>query len=190
MLCRPIGRKGLQIEAVCHLWIGQESGTISGALLVDHILERMRTSAQRNLSVGSGVLELLAQYSWPGNVRELENVLERGFVNASLRGSNTIETADLHRFLDTSEQKASDPLGIITSGTAGLQPSSHVERRPSDIDNLKTADAAHLKAWERSAIQKSLENWKGNVSKAAKELGVSRNTLYRKMKEYGIVILR
>lgn len=155
-------------------------------LLVDYILERMRTSAQRNLSVGSGVLELLAQYSWPGNVRELENVLERGFVNASLRGSNTIETADLHRFLDTSEQNASDAVGTMTSDTAGLPPSSRTEQKIPDIDDLKTADAAHLKAWEEAAIKKSLENWRGNVSKAAKELGISRNTLYRKMKEYRI----
>ncbi len=141
-------------------------------LLSEYIIDRIRNSSGVDLSISDEALQLLSHYSWPGNVRELENVLERGFVQASIRASSVIETCDLNSFLALTGEA---PHGIpIAAASAPL---------PGGADSS-------IKGSERQAIERALTTSGGNVSKAARSLGIARNTLYRKLKEYQIDLPR
>lgn len=99
-------------------------------------------------------LAKLRRYSWPGNVRELQHVLER----ASIMSDNRELQADDFFFLAETET----PLTIATPAT----------------------DAVKLDDLERDAVQRALDKHDGNISKAAKELGLSRGALYRRLEKY------
>lgn len=103
--------------------------------------------------------EVLKSYKWPGNVRELENVVEYA---VNMAGGNSITVNDLPRRLKAGEAD------------------SEVEQGPG-ITNMK--------ALEKREMEKALELYGGSsegVEKAAKALGMSRATMYRKIKSYGI----
>lgn len=101
------------------------------------------------------VLKRLLSYNWPGNVRRLENVLERA---VSLVDGDVIEERHLPDFLCAG-----------SSMSAGELLSSS---RPSAIENI-----------EKKAILDAVRSV-GGLQKAAKSLGVSRSTLYRRLKRY------
>jgi sigma-54 dependent transcriptional regulator, acetoin dehydrogenase operon transcriptional activator AcoR len=108
----------------------------------------------------SEVEKLLAQYCWPGNVRELANVIEYAVTMATGK--------------------------IIT---AELLPKRIKNTAPSGKKEL----SINLKTMEREAIVRALERAvkeKGNKDEAAKMLGISRATLYRKIKEHKILETR
>jgi transcriptional regulator with PAS, ATPase and Fis domain len=90
-------------------------------------------------------------YDWPGNVRELESVIERAML---LGESELISPADL--------------TATVRAGTAGPRGALELEIPDSGID---------LDALERSLILKALDKAGGNVSRAARLLGLSRRTL-------------
>ncbi len=128
-------------------------------LLVNHFLK------QYGLSEGIGALsreelETLKKHRWSGNVRELQNVLRR-----------YITLRNLHFMDDISELKKE---------TASKK-SEVVEELDLDNDLRKVV----LKV-EKTMITKTLEKMRWNRSRAAKELGISRRTLFRKMKSYGL----
>lgn len=110
----------------------------------------------------SAVICRLQEYDWPGNVRELQNIVER-MVNAS---------KGMPRF-DVNHIPAE-----VASNTARAIPSL-----PNvALSNLKGV----IKDAEKLQIINTLAKNHGNVTKTAQEMGVSRRTLQRKMKEYGI----
>jgi transcriptional regulator with PAS, ATPase and Fis domain len=119
------------------------------ALLVDHFIAKYAGARRRGVT--EEALKTLVAYDWPGNVRELESVVER----ALLLGENElIVPADLP--------------ATVRAGTAGPRGARELEIPDSGID---------LEALERSLILKALEKAGGNVSRAARLLGLSRRTL-------------
>ncbi|WP_293267300.1 sigma 54-interacting transcriptional regulator [Neptunomonas sp.] len=123
-------------------------------LLCSHILKNIHQQAQLPaLALAESTLQWLLQYSWPGNVRELHNRLERGCVMAE---GIAIEPEDLGAF---------DDLPCVNPNT--LSPSLPDTR---------------LKA-EQSALKHALRQTGGNKSSAAKLLGISRATLYERLKK-------
>lgn len=104
------------------------------------------------------VLRLFRGYPWPGNVRELENVIERAMIVAK---GHRITPADLPPHIAAME-----------CSPAGLPAAC----RDQEVQNLERV--------ERDEIHRALRVCEGNVSSCAKLLGISRNTLYRKMKRY------
>lgn len=127
-------------------------------LLVDHFLAQFRTTHGKDVeSIDRDAMVALVQYDWPGNVRELRNAVESMVVRA--RG-NILTLQDL-------------PPEIWSPG-----PSTH------DVWSAlagKTAEEV-----ERNHIRVTLELTSGNRVKAAKALGISERTLYRKIREYGL----
>ncbi len=118
------------------------------------------------MRVSSEALARLAAYPWPGNIRELENVLSRA---ALLCDGVEIRPQDLPPL------GVHDPGGSLTSGAADGRP-------------LKEIVADAIRAVERQAIHDALARAEGSPAKAARMLGISRASIYTKLKDYGIAI--
>jgi Nif-specific regulatory protein len=128
-------------------------------LLAEHFLrEFCRRAGRRMPRFTAAARKRLENHTWPGNVRELRNLMER---LAYLTSSERIEAEDLAFILS--------PAGAA----------------PSLVDaGLNLSDATH--EFQRKYIQQSIERARGNVSQAAKNLGVHRSNLYRKMRQLGM----
>jgi transcriptional regulator of acetoin/glycerol metabolism len=126
--------------------------------------------------VNPAIVSALADYHWPGNVRELENIVERMVCMAS---GKRLEVQDLPAEVCQSAVNAGEEL-----------PHDHKGRlRGLDSLNLERERARGRKAREDQEKQQMMEvisRCGGNISRVAREMGFSRNTVYRKMRQYGI----
>jgi DNA-binding NtrC family response regulator len=131
-------------------------------LLVNHFVDRFnRELSKRVKPVGREVMETLIKYDWPGNVRELKNVVERAML------------------LDAEEEILIDHL------PPEIYQSSNGEKSNEKTAHLLTSFfPMTLREVERIQIEKTLEQTKGNKSKAAGILGISRQTLREKLKTF------
>jgi DNA-binding NtrC family response regulator len=116
--------------------------------------------------VDKDVVDALLHYVWPGNVRELENVVER--MIHSVEGG-VLTTAQLPAEIS----RASAAPAPIDVSHATLHHDSH---------SLKQAVAEQ----ERRLLVDLLKRYHGNISLIARDMAVSRNTIYRKIHHYGI----
>jgi len=131
-------------------------------LLVEHFIRRFNTLQGRRITgLGERAMSQLLGYDYPGNVRELENAIEHAFV---VCGQSVIEREDLPPHVLGESVSAADAGGV---------PAPPRPARP-----LQDAEAA--------AVRRALEQCDGNRTRAAARLGISRNTLWRKMKRYRI----
>jgi PAS domain S-box-containing protein len=122
-----------------------------------------------NLRIDPGVSGALQGYAWPGNIREFQNVVER-MVHA-IKGE-VITLGDIPEEILRAPDAAAAVAAPVAPGPA---------RNPAPA-NLRE----QLLEEERAQIQACLRAWKGNMSKAARELGMARNTLYRKLQKLDI----
>jgi transcriptional activator for dhaKLM operon len=126
-------------------------------MLVDRSLESLRAQFGRSLAVSAPALDLLRRYPWPGNIDELGSVMELSAFNAE---GGTIAAEHLpDPVRDPAALRANPPL-------------------PAPVQTIKEL--------EKVAIANALLATRGNHSRAARSLSISRNTLYRKMKELDI----
>ena len=130
-------------------------------LLISHCMEKLQRGANRTLGgVSAQAMALLISYDWPGNVRELENVIQRMIVVA--KG----ELLDVEGLPPAIQGKAADA-------------------RPAPKD-LKEIARESSEIIEKKVILDALSKTGGNVTRAAKALGISRATMQNKMKAYGL----
>src|SRR5215468_1726402 len=132
-------------------------------MLVHHFLDRYAKGT--TLQVTTAAMKSLLQYDWPGNVRELENCIARA---VTLGDRQTIDVSDLPPAI-RSEQ----------SGTAG-----------GALQDAATISTTALAEMERMTILRVFEQANGDKALAGKMLGISRATLYRKLKRYNIGLRR
>ncbi len=136
-------------------------------VLVSYFLDEFsRLYGRRKKHLSDAAMEALVQYRWPGNVRELRNLVERLVIMVpGVRIERRHLPVGARR--DDNHMRAVFPLGAgRLAGFASLQ-----EARTS---------------YERAYILQTLEENRGNVSRAAEALGLERSNLYRKMKSLGI----
>lgn len=117
-------------------------------------------------------------YSFPGNVRELRNIVIR--LTAKHAGQR-VSVAELDPELDLNEDFSDSPSVQISLGL-GLDGQSVVEQALKHLERDKQFNLDRMLAiWERGYIEAALRLAKGNVSQAAKMLGINRTTLYSRM---------
>jgi DNA-binding NtrC family response regulator len=134
-------------------------------LLLEHFCKKMGTSFE----LDAGATARWLRYDFPGNVRELRNVVIR--LSTKYAGQK-IGTAELEAELDLEPALAVSPREPAAIVDQALR---HLERATGfSLDET-------LKAWERGYIEAALRLTRGNVSQAAKLLGVNRTTLYSRM---------
>jgi DNA-binding NtrC family response regulator len=128
-------------------------------MLVHWFLDRYAEGSA--MQVTNSAMKCLLQYDWPGNVRELENCVERA---VALGDRRTIDIGDLPP--------------TIASASPAMETS--VSPHPAGLSSNDLEDI------ERATIERVFEQVKGDKAMAGKMLGISRATLYRKLKRYNI----
>ncbi len=137
-------------------------------LLCQHFINQLNAELKKDIKgVSQNVLDLFMELPWEGNVRELRNVIERSYIMAK---GEFIDIADLPA--EYREIK-------------GKNHFSDTKQNINDIDILEESPTT-LEELEKRYIAKVLKMTSGNRSKAAKILGLSRRSLYRKLKRYGL----
>ena len=153
-------------------------------LLAAHILAKRRGAAKSfagsetpyPTQMTAKALLRLQGYRWPGNIRELENVLSRA---AILCDGETIRSHDLAMLgLDASKVTPGDEVDRVDLEPIDLD-------RLGDGEGLKDVTDRAIRAVERAAIAAALRRDR-NPAVAAKRLGISRASIYTKMKTYGL----
>ena len=127
-------------------------------LLANIFLERYKAAVRKKArGFSPGAVNAIKSYSWPGNVRELENKLQRAII---MSDSKFIEA---------------QALGLAEA------PVTQVDKKYEDI-TLKEA----RERLEIELVKMNINKYKGNIKRVAKELGISRPTLYDLITKYGI----
>ena len=148
-------------------------------LLVAHILIKYNRTAPRKIrSITLPALNKMLTYQWPGNIRHLENVIKRA---AILAESGIIK----EEHIIPERVKASRPAAESPGPPEPARGSEESEPGERKIRQLRS-----LNEVEKEAIEAALRYTGMNVSKAAQGLGISRVTLYKKARQYGIAIER
>jgi two-component system response regulator HydG len=130
-------------------------------LLAQHFLKMFAEKNRKRINgFTPQAMDRLLKYDWPGNVRELMNAVERGVV---------LSRSD---YLDEQE------LALILKDTPFSGEISPKDATPTDMP---------LDEVEKATILKTLELTGGNKSEAARRLGVTRKTLHKKLKMYGVM---
>ncbi|TQV72592.1 sigma-54-dependent Fis family transcriptional regulator [Exilibacterium tricleocarpae] len=122
-------------------------------------------------SFSAAALSAARAYTWPGNVRALRHAVERAVI---LSEGKQFETADLQ--LDSVPAGGESFAGNI--GRAAGSAATHSATGPAAGD-------LHLESMEKRLVQAALQRHSYNISKAAKDLGLTRAALYRRMEKYG-----
>ena len=126
-------------------------------LLADHFVHSYAKKYRKELDgVNRQAVERLQGYSWPGNVRELQHAIER----AVIMSENSELLPDDFFFL---------------SGESSLSDETDVQTNNFNLEEI-----------EKSVINKAISKHGGNISKAAKELGLTRASLYRRLEKHGL----
>jgi DNA-binding NtrC family response regulator len=124
---------------------------------------------ERRLELGAEALDALRAHAWPGNARELRNLVRRLVARG---GRGPVDADAIRRAL------AAD------RGAAAALPSPAAGARADDV--ATGADGRTLREIERVAIERALEDCRGNKQATARRLGIAPATLYEKIKRYGL----
>ncbi|HSL41922.1 MAG TPA: helix-turn-helix domain-containing protein, partial [Anaerolineales bacterium] len=129
-------------------------------LVADRILTRLTKQLGYQVTLSSEVMDVFRKYAWPGNIREIEAVLGRAATQ--IAGAGVIELAHIPNHV------------------------RFMEANPHTVKPFLQVPVSSLSEMERETILLMLQMYRGNISRMAQVLAISRTTLWRKLKEYGI----
>jgi DNA-binding NtrC family response regulator len=155
--------------AVTRLLVVDDEPAIRSACrqVAAHFLDRLQEETGIHYRLSDASLSLLMSYDWPGNIRELENCMERA---CALSSGPELNLTDMPTQLqDHHRQMQARPI----LGAAIPDPAGDAVQTIADL--------------EKQAILTTIDKLGGDKLLAAKLLGIGKTTLYRKLKEYGLV---
>jgi DNA-binding NtrC family response regulator len=131
------------------------------ALLAESFLARAaEVYRRRPRTLAASALAWLAAQRWPGNVRQLKQLMERAVL---VHEAEQLEAADLAALADQPAVEAAPAAGLPHPGSMTLE------------------------AMEREMIARALEHYRGNLTRVAEALGLSRPALYRRLEKHGLL---
>jgi transcriptional regulator with GAF, ATPase, and Fis domain len=134
-------------------------------LLADHFVRTLGARMGKGEpGLSRDAREALLRHTWPGNIRELANAVERALIVQDAGG------------------------GLISAADLGLMPPAvgAPDAEPSPGQVVEAPLARSIADWERQMVVDALEKAKGNKSRAARLLGLTRSQLYTRMQRYGL----
>ncbi len=134
--------------------------------LVLHFTETIGGSMR---GVSQEAMKALCAYSWPGNIRQLRNMMERTII---LSANDELQLEDFP-----------EEIRNVPTGAAGEQTSVPAAPAPQTQQSVNPFSGSSLADFETAHIKAVLEECGGNKKLAAERLGISRSTLYEKLKE-------
>jgi sigma-54 dependent transcriptional regulator, acetoin dehydrogenase operon transcriptional activator AcoR len=138
--------------------------------LIQHLLA---SESDDPPTLGAEARHALLNYAWPGNIRQLRHVLQMAI---ALCDGPEIDCS--HLPVEIVQYASATPtarLGMATGSTPAIGPFTH------SADDADTSELNAIQIKERETVLELLDEHRWNVSSVAKGLGISRNTLYRKM---------
>lgn len=138
-------------------------------LIIDHFLQSLDRS---DLAFSDETIQFLTSYSWPGNIRALRNIITHA---ASICKSTKIEISHLPDWLRARIKDSTDAAENSRDGTVPVKPATS-----------KPSLATIISQQEAKTLVDHLRKNGGNVASTARELGISRATLYNKLKKFGV----
>jgi sigma-54 dependent transcriptional regulator, acetoin dehydrogenase operon transcriptional activator AcoR len=135
-------------------------------------LLREENAGQDCIKIDEDAFRKLMEYSWPGNIRQLRNALRTA---SALCRDGIIRASNLPQEILDTETRPLPPTAVQGAGDAA---SVAAESSPS----------AALREAECAALLRELERMRWNISRTAQTLGISRNTLYRKIHKHRILL--
>jgi DNA-binding NtrC family response regulator len=162
--------------------------------LVEAFITRHAAEEGRRVSaISSQALDLLMVHDWPGNIRQLENAVFRAVVLAE---TPTLQPGDFPQILaaqrGNDEARATATSSFIPSEPIHIDQAAALPRLP-DAGPVAIPDRfldgsgglLPLAEIEKDLIAFAIEHNAGRMAQVARQLGIGRSTLYRKLKEYG-----
>ncbi len=162
----------------------------------DVLIRRFLTEeggSAREDSIDAEALRCLREYTWPGNIRELRNVIRSAFA---------ICDGDVIRLRDLPAELYAGSVAAVPRGAPwASHPSSGAPRRvmrpegpsnrnASQANESESLPANPLARAERETLLGAIRANRGNLCNTARQLGISRNALYRRLKRHGITVSR
>jgi len=151
-------------------------------ILINHFLKKYKSDITKKITtVSSYALEALVRYTWPGNVRQLENEIYRAMVSTR---TDTVQienlSPEIQKFREGSvdEDNQFIPAQENQERPVAPAPVSHLTPPPISSSGSKFDEI------EKQAFLEALNRANGKIPQAAKDLGISRATFYRKIKKY------
>ncbi|SFR80706.1 nitrogen regulation protein NR(I) [Sphingomonas jatrophae] len=154
--------------------------------LARHFLDRAAAEGLPRKSLDLAAVERLRRHPWPGNVRELENLMRR---LAALTREEVVTASVVEAQLDPARRRAAEPQALAGETDLAQAVEAHLTRlfaahgRDLPPDGLYDAVLAEV---ERPLLRLSLAAARGNQLRAARLLGINRNTLRKKLSERGL----
>lgn len=149
-------------------------------LLTQHYVQLYGEKYQKELRLGPALLCRLQAYAWPGNVRELAHAIERAVILTD--GGEPDLSVLLGAAADSLLPPVDQRLQLPAELTAGVTPCA-TSAGPGCISGQPVFN---LEQVEQQTILAALKHFQGNVSHAAKALGLTRGALYRRLEKYGL----
>jgi DNA-binding NtrC family response regulator len=140
--------------------------------------------------IASEALALISGYDWPGNVRQLENAMFRAVVLADSDELTVAEFPQIAAQMDGFDVR----IPPVPATLARQEPRNDTPRiiqmpvrDPNSIELVAGSDMRKLDDLEREIITFALAHYRGHMSEVSRKLGIGRSTLYRKLKDYGLI---
>ncbi|MBE7374507.1 sigma-54-dependent Fis family transcriptional regulator [Pseudomonas lopnurensis] len=147
-------------------------------LLAEHFIQRFHEEYGKiTLGLSDRALEACLHYSWPGNIRELENIIERGIILTDPNESISVPAL----FTRPPQEHSIDSARVSSDGVL-VSPSSG---RGNWVSQLLSSGLS-LDEIEQSLMQEAMRQANGNVSGAARLLGLSRPALAYRLRKTGV----
>lgn len=154
--------------------------------LADFFLRQYGQKNSKSVTLTRSARKRLMLYDWPGNVRQLRNFCERMVIVTNTPVVDEKEVnQQLSEVLEDSREISKCGSMKKNENNANIKSASEREKHPADQEGWDEAAVSAVKA---DQIREALRKSRGNRSKAAELLNISRSTLWRRMKEYGVEI--
>ncbi|WP_245523281.1 sigma-54-dependent Fis family transcriptional regulator [Syntrophotalea carbinolica] len=152
--------------------------------LIGDVLAIEAGNSVEPVAIADKAMRIMADFPWPGNIRQLRNALRYALAVCE---KGVITCADLPVDIIYSQDPKDAMVSCLPLQALGcLSETAEPEPSSSSVDEVIGGLSAMQQA-ERQVILEALQKHKWQVSRAVKELGISRATIYRKMDKYGII---